>query len=344
MSLITYLTRIHFADRVLEDALPEELRRLGIRRPLLICDAPGHLGEAPDRVADALSPGMPLRRIDASALAAGPGSGGGDLLQDCDGLIALGGAEAIDRARLTGDGALPLIVAPTTTVTVGIGPPVAVPAGRSTREARLPSVVLCDPTLTLAADAGLTAAAGMDVLSHCIEACLATAFNPPADGIAIEGARRAWTHLDRVVADGADLDARRELLAAALNAGLAAQKGPGGAEAVARALETEAGLGGRHGLLHAAVLPHVLAFNAPAIAERLEVLAQALHLARPADLPAALARLGARIGLPDRLSRAGFAAAALPRVARRAAQDPASRTNPRHATEADYLGVLEAAL
>lgn len=345
MTLIAYVTRIHFADHVLEDALGEELIRFRVRRPLLVCDDAGRRGDAHDRIEDALPAGVRMVSVDAEALslrdlAAAVGSGH-------DGIVALGGPRALDLARgLRGTGggsAVPLIAIPTTTATVGIGPAATLGAtGR--RNLPDPSVVLCDPTLTLSADAAQTAAAGMDALTHCIEAFLGTAYNPPADGIAIEGARRAWTHLERAVTDGTDLEARREMLAAAMNAGLAAQKGQGGAEAVAHALEAEAGLTARHGYLHAAVLPHVLSFNAPAVAERLEALGHALRLRRAADLPEALAALGARIGLPDRLSPLGFGPRALRRIARRAAADPASLTNPRHATEADYLGLLEAAM
>jgi alcohol dehydrogenase class IV len=146
------------------------------------------------------------------------------------------------------------------------------------------------------------------------------------------------------VQDGRDLPARRELLAAALDAGLAAEKGLGGVRALAHAVEDEARLGACHGTLHAALVRPVLAFNAPAVSHRLDAAREALGLAAGAEPGEALAAFGAGLGLPDRLGALGLARTALRRAARRAAADPASLTNPRHATEADYLAMLEAAV
>jgi 4-hydroxybutyrate dehydrogenase len=321
MSLIGYATRIHFADRVLEDALPEELHALGVRRPRLVADAAGQAGDAPERLTDALPPGMGL------------------VLDGADAIVALGGPAALDAGRRQArDAGLPVVALPTTTASVGLGPL------QDGGTAPVPALILCDATLTMGAGRAATAAAGMDALIHCIEAYLGTAWNPPADGIALEGVRRAGAWLERAVADGQDIEARREMLAAALNAGLAAQKGLGGVHALAHALEAESGLVAHHGQLHAALLPPVIAFNAPAVADRLAPLRQALRLGARADVTAALAGLGRRIGLPDRLAAFGLDAGALDRVAARAAEDPANRTNPRHATAADYRRMLEAAL
>ncbi len=349
MSLITYVTRIHFADRILEDALAVEARKLGVRRPLIVSDVPD--AESRERLEDALPDGSGPRFLDVSQAS---GAGLPDIraaLSEgaCDAIVALGGPRAIDLARLVGGvggaGAIPLIAVPTTTASIGLGPVAASAAGVGPNLApRTPTLILCDPTLTLSADAGATAAAGIDALSHCIEAFLGTAYNPPADGIAIEGVRRAGAFLERAVTNGRDLEARREMMAAALNAGLAAQKGPGGVEAAARAVEAEARLSDRHGICHAALLPQVLSFNAPAVADRFDALRHALGFAPGAHLPAAIADFGARIGLPPRLSALGLGRSALRRVAQSAAADPANRTNPRHATAEDYLGILEAAL
>jgi alcohol dehydrogenase class IV len=327
MSLITYVTRVHFADRVLEDALPVEMARLGAAHPLLVTDAAGDLDDLPERVACALPPGMALRP-------AGDGAARGDAV------IALGGSAALRAGRVLGARLrCPVIALPTTTADVGLAPIPDAP------EAALPDVVLCDPTLTLAADAAATAAAGMDALVHCLEAYLGTTWNPPADGIALEGLRRARDWLAPAVAAGHDLAARREVLAAALNAGLAAQKGLGAVHALAHALEREAGPALRHGALHVALLPPVLSFNAPAVADRLAGVAEALRVPSGAPaLTAALVALGRRIGLPARLDGLNLSAAALDRVACAAAEDAANRTNPRLAVAADYRRMLEAAL
>lgn len=345
MSLIAYLTRIHFADRVAEDALAVELRALGVRRPAVVTDAAGEVDDLYDRICDALPPAVrpaALRGADAAEPAVLARLADGLARESCDGVIAMGGPVALNLGRaLARDAGLPVVVLPTTTAGVGIGP---LPRALGNGNGPVPDVVLCDPTLTMAQGAPETAAAGMDALTHCIEAWLGTAWNPPADGMALDGARRAAAWLPRAVADGQDLDARRELLAAALNAGLASQKGLGAVHALAHALEAEVGTALRHGWWHAALLPPVIAFNAPAVADRFAPLAAALGLPAADDLPGAVAALGARVGLPRGVAGAGLDREAMVRVASRAAEDPANLTNPRHAVAADYLRMLEAAL
>jgi hypothetical protein len=210
---------------LIEDALAggEEAERLGDALPLDA--APVHFAARARGPADA-----GLR--EAAALFAEAG---------CDGIIGCGGARTLDLARLLGGSGAPVITVPTGTESVGLGPFAVAFARHAARQAFIPSAILCDATLTTAAGPAATAAAGMDALVHCLEAYLSTAYNPPADGIALDGLRRAALNLEAAVEDGRNLHARRELLAAALNAGLAAQKGFGGIEAAARGLEAEAG-------------------------------------------------------------------------------------------------------
>jgi alcohol dehydrogenase class IV len=344
MSLITFGTRIHFADRVLEDALAEELARHGVQRPLALVDA-GAAEEA-ERLLDALPVNaVPVRldvRADGAADAALRNAAAMFAGSGCDGIVGCGGARTLDLARLLGGSGAPVIAVPTGTESVGLGPLAVDFARHGARQSFTPSAILCDATMTLSTGPAATAAAGMDALVHCLEAFLGTAYNPPADGIALDGLRRAGLNLERAVERGSDLAARRELLAAALNGGLAAQKGFGGIEAAARGLEGEGGA--RHGLFHAALLPEVLAFNSPAISERFALVRAALGLPEAQDVAEALARLAERVGLPARLSEAGVSARALPGAAQAAAADPANRTNPRHATPRDYQAIMEAAL
>lgn len=355
MSLINYVTRIHFADRVLEDALAEELRPLRVRRPLVLTDSAPGVGDAFDRLLDAMPSGCaPIRAgVDQATEAAARKTTA--LLSDaaCDAVLGLGGAVALGLARRVAHGLprrpgapdWPLITIPTTTETVGLGPLPAALADAAPRPRKLssgldmvPTMVLCDPTLTLGAGPEATAAAGMDALTHCIEAFLGTGWNPPADGMALDGVRRAASHLARAVENGSDLDARRELLAAALNAGLAAQKGLGAVHALAHAIEAEPGATHRHGWLHAALLPSVLGFNAPAVGDRYALLLQTMAAPAGQTLPDAIASLGARLSLPLRLGPIGTDTSE--RIARRAEEDPATRTNPRHVTAPDYCRML----
>lgn len=344
MTLITFVTRIHFADRVLEDALAEELARLEILRPLVLADASS--GDEAERLWDALPIGAAPVRFDVAPEAAADAAlrAAAALFAEtgCDGILGCGGARTLDLARLLGGSGAPVVAVPTGTESVGLGPLAVDFARHGARQAFTPSAILCDATLTLGAGPAATAAAGMDALVHCLEAYLSAAYNPPADGIALDGLRRAALNLERAVQDGADLAARRELLAAALNGGLASQKGFGGIEAAARGLEGEAGA--RHGALHAALLPEVLAFNLPAISERFAAMRAVLGLEPGVEVAASLIRLAERVGLPSRLSDAGVAAPVLPKAARGAAADPANRTNPRHATHRDYEKIMEAAL
>jgi alcohol dehydrogenase class IV len=346
MTLITFVTRVHFADRVLEDALAEEMARLGIRRPLVLVDDQLARGEEAERLGDALP--LDAAPVHFAVRARDPADAGlreaAALFAEagCDGIVGCGGARTLDLARLLGGSGAPVIAVPTGTESVGLGPFGVDFARHSARQAFIPSAILCDATLTTAAGEAATAAAGMDALVHCLEAYLSTAYNPPADGIALDGLRRAALNLEAAVANGRDLQARRELLAAALNAGLAAQKGFGGIEAAARGLEAEAGA--PHGALHGAILPEVLAFNAPAVSDRFAAIGAVLGAGDSGDVAARLSRLAERVGLPVRLSSAGIAAPVLPRAARGAAADPANRTNPRLATHRDYQKIMAAAL
>lgn len=352
MSLISFVTRIHFADRVLEDALPEELEQLAIRRPLVITDEAGEHEDCLERLWDALPAecdpvhlGGFRPQVKAAQLRAASKS-----FHDtsCDAVIGFGGAVALDFARAIdtrrqGQQPALLLTIPTTTESVGLGPVGGAIPRQHVFKPRHPSVVLCDATLTVSTSAYATAIAGMDTLTHCLEAYLGTAFNPPADGIALEGLRRAMRNLLRAVEDGQDLEARREMLAAALNAGLAARKGLGGIDAAAKALEAEAGIPDRHGSLNAALLPHVLAFNAPAVSDRLPVVREAIGAAAGMDVASSISALGKRLGLPARIGDLGLNRAALRRAAKAAAADQANQTNPRHATAEDYFRLLEEA-
>lgn len=357
VSLIAYLTRIHFADSVVEDALPEEVNRLGLRHLLLLADGlagPESLSERMECLLPVecdLTRGdaaLPLAELRSMVLASG-----------CDGILALGGPLAMDRAielahglrdhagaggAGSGGRGHPVIAVPTTTAAIGL-PDVAVTAkGLLRSDCRpLPSVVLCDPTLTLWAGPEVTAAAGMDVIVHCVETYLSTTWNPPADGMALDGLRRAARWIDRAVTAGSDYEARREMMAAALNGALAGQKGLGATHALAQALEAHLTPNPTHGRFHAALLPHVLRFNAPAAETRFTAIAEAMGLSPGRDLGQALADLGGRIGLPVTLAALALDAECRAGVAMHAAEHIANRTNPRHATAQDYRDLLEAA-
>jgi len=350
MSLIPYLTRIHFADRVFDDALPEEMVRLRLRRVMVLTDIFGADPEAGERLECAVPLNCSVQPAHAEAPLA-------DLTRDwlaggCDGIVAMGGPLALETALRVVVAAQghkdkrdsrfqPVIAVPTTTAGLGL-PAVPVPVPGSQRSAcpPLPSVVLCDPTLTCWAGPEVTAAAGLDVIVHCIETYLSTTWNPPADGMALDGLRRVATWLERAVEHPRDTTARRELLAAALNAALAGQKGLGAVHALAIALESNLPPDTPHGRYHAALLSGILRFNAPAAADRYGALLEALRLAPSSDLGRALHDLGTGLGLPGSLATLALSVERQSRIAAQAAEDLANRTNPRHATVSDYMMLL----
>jgi alcohol dehydrogenase class IV len=139
----------------------------------------------------------------------------------------------------------------------------------------VPRVAICDPDLTLGLPPALTAATGMDAIAHCIETFLASAFNPPADGIALDGLWRAWRHIERATREPGDRVARLNMMSASMQGALAFQKGLGCVHSLSHSL---GGINPRlhHGTLNAIFLPAVLEFNQ--------------HAARLADRPRATGR------------------------------------------------------
>lgn len=360
MSLIRYATRIHFAVRVLEDALAEELRAHDIRAPLVVVDADGMacLSLVRDSLPGRLEPQLliledfPSADEFAKTLKA---TGSADAWDACDAIIGLGGKAALEIARspamnkaVGGDrsGARPTLVIPTLPGSVGLASPVW--ASRSGQRCKghqtVPDVVFCDPSLLQMAQPRRLAVAGMDAMVHCLEALLNDAWNPPAEGMAYDGLRRAGLWLERMVADPKDPEASREMLAAALNGELASQRGAGALHALAHAFEGLAPKAGEHGLLHCAFIAAVLKFNAPAVPDQMARAAEALRLSDPDSLATYFLDLGARLGLPRNLRTLGLTRQEIATAADRAARDVANRDNPRLATAADYSSMIEAAL
>lgn len=372
MATINYLTTIQF-DFGAVKLLPAELERLGIRRPLLVTDkgvrAAGLLG----RVIETLgaSPAVvydetPPNPTEDAVLAATEVFREGD----CDGVVALGGGSAIDlgkavallathpaplqqyaaveggAARITAKVA-PLVAIPTTAGTgseVGRGSVIVMGSGRKLgllSPHLLPKVAICDPELTLGLPPMLTAATGMDALAHCIETFIASAVNPTADAIALDGLRRGIGHIERATRDGSDREARSNMMIAAFEGALAFQKGLGAVHALSHPLGAVPGISLHHGTLNAVLLPAVLRFNRPAIGAKYEQLAEAMGLAPGADPAEAIAALNVRLGLPAGLQAMGVSRDVLPGIAQAAMKDHCHATNPRAATAEDYLRMLE---
>jgi alcohol dehydrogenase class IV len=150
----------------------------------------------------------------------------------------------------------------------------------------VPKVAICDPAVTLGLPPALTAATGMDAIARCIETFLSPAFNLPADGIALDGLRRAWRHIERATRQPGDRDARLNMMSASMQGALAFQKGLGCVHSLSHSL---GGIDPRlhHGTLNAIFLPAVIAFNEAAASvreeDKLDRMAKAVDLASGAE-------------------------------------------------------------
>jgi len=291
-----------------------------------------------------------------------------------DGIIAVGGGSSMDHAKAIGllashsepletyaaiiGGAKkigkipPLIAIPTTAGTgseVSVGMVIIMENGRKETFASpnlIPVVALCDPDLTLGLPAGLTAATGMDALTHCIEAVLTPSINPPAEGIGYDGAQRAFGQgmLVRAVKDGSDAEARWHMMMASYEGALAFVKGLGGVHALSHAAGRLEQKKLHHGTLNAVFLPHILRFHSGAADEKYARLRQVMGLKPGADLADAIQDLNNAIGIPKNLTVMGLAASDAPGIVDYALKDLAHFGNPRPMSADDYAKVYETAL
>ena len=368
MATITYLTRIEFDDGAVTK-LPLLLAGLKVARPLLVTDRGLMATGLVARVAGLLAP-KPTTYADTPANPTEDAVEAASALyreSDCDGIVALGGGSSIDLAKavrlLTGHAGplgqytavaggasrihgriCPLIAVPTTS---GTGSEVGRAAVIITREGRklgiispfmLPSIALCDPELTLGLPPFLTAATGMDALSHCLETFMAPSINPPADAIAIDGLKRGMASIRRAVADGADRAARWDMMMCALEGAMAFQKGLGAVHALTHPLGAVRELNLHHGTLNAVLMPAVLRFNRDSIGAKWGVLRDILG----GEPDKVVQELSAEIGLPSGLDALRVTPAMMEAVAGEALEDHCHATNPRTPTRADYLALLHA--
>jgi 4-hydroxybutyrate dehydrogenase len=372
MALISYLTTIRFGCGVLSE-ISENLDALSIRRPLIVTDKGVIAAGLVERLFAVMPTGVP--RLIFDEVPSNPTEEAAhaalSLYRDniCDGVIGFGGGSPIDLAKAVAllathpeplaryaviegglgrisDRVAPAIAIPTTAGTgseVGRAALINLADGRKlglVSPHLIPKRAVCDPDLTLGLPPGLTAATGMDALSHCIETFLSPRFNPPAEAIALDGAGRIMRHLERAVADGADREARAELMMGALEGGLTFQKGLGAVHGLSHALGSLKEPALHHGTLNAVLLPPVLRFNAGHVGDKYEHLAASMGLARDAELATEIEGLNARIGLPRSLRTMGVPESAIPEMADKAEKDHSTPTNPRPCSTADYAALM----
>ena len=373
MATIQYLTRIEFEAGAVTRAA-DFAREIGIRRPLLVTDPALAANPVFARVLEVLQPLAPAifdrtpQNPDEGAVVAAVAA---YKANQCDGVVAVGGGSPIDLGKAvallaTHDGPLeqyamilgglprissrvaPLIAIPTT---AGTGSEVGRAALITLRDGRklgfisphmIPRLALCDPDLTLGLPRGLTAATGMDALTHCIETYLSPRVNPPADAIALDGAQRAARWIRTAAGDGSNREARWNMMMASLQGGLTFQKGLGAVHSMSHPL------GGlrepvlHHGTLNAVILPAVLRFNRSHAAAKMAALESATGAG--GDLAAFIERLNAELGLPPGLRAMGVTDEMIPRMVEGAMADHSTATNPRPAGRDDFEALFREAL
>jgi len=357
-----YPTSVRFGTgRIAE--LPEAARSAGITRPLLVTDANVAASAIVENAlalleAEGLHPTLfadvrpnPVEanvRAGVAAFRAGAR----------DGVVALGGGSALDAGKLVafmagqsrpmwefedvGDhwkradsaAIAPVVAVPTTAGTGSEVGRAAVVTDEAIRTKKiiyhprmLPKIAICDPELTLGLPPMLTAGTGMDAFSHCLEAYCVPSYHPLADGIAIEGMRLVRDNLARAVKDGGDIEARANMMAAAVAGATAFQKGLGAIHALSHPVGALHDT--HHGLTNAVFAPYVLAFNRKAIEAKIRRLSAYLGL-KPsfrAFLDWVLA-LRAEIGIPHTLAGLDVDDRNIDRIVAMAPNDPTAGGNP----------------
>jgi 4-hydroxybutyrate dehydrogenase len=378
MSFINYVTQIQI-DFGAISLLKAECERVGISRPLIVTDAGVKAVGILDKALAALT-GLQVSVFDQTPSnpteAAVRAAAAAYKQHNCDGLIALGGGSSIDCAKgvaiaATHEGPLKTyatIEGGSLKITDRVAPLIAVPttAGTGSEVARgailivddgrklgfhswfiVPRAAICDPELTLGLPPMLTAATGMDAVAHCMETFMAAPFNPPADGIALDGLQRAWAHIERATTNGQDREARLNMMSASMQGAMAFQKGLGCVHSLSHSL---GGVNPRlhHGTLNAMFLPAVVNFNAAAETvqkdKRLARMAQAMGLQSGSDIPDAIKDMNARLGLPTGLGAMGVTESLFDQVITGALADHCHKTNPRIASAEEYREMLNISL
>ncbi len=292
-----------------------------------------------------------------------------------DGVVAIGGGSGLDAGKAIafmsgqtrplwdfediGDwwtradpqGIAPVVAVPTTAGTGSEVGRASVILNQETHQKKIifhpqmmPGVVISDPEVTVGLPAKITAATGMDALVHCFEAFCAPGFHPFADGVALEGLRLIARFLPQACADGRNLEARANMLAAASMGAAAFQKGLGAVHAIAHPVGSW--FDTHHGLTNAVILPYVMRHNRRAISEKAEVMARAVNLPSPGfdALFNWVLELRRTLGIPGSLAEIGVNVGNAAVIGQEAEKDPSASGNPIKVNAADLERVFRAAV
>jgi len=275
-----------------------------------------------------------------------------------DGVVAFGGGSGLDLGKLVAfyagqtrplwdfedigdwwtradaDAIAPIVAVPTTAGTGSEVGRASVITNSVTAEKKiifhpkfLPSVVICDPELTVGMPKFITAGTGLDAFAHCVEAFCSPHYHPMSQGIALEGMRLVKEYLPGAYADGTDIEARANMMSAAAMGATAFQKGLGAIHALSHPIG--AIYHTHHGTTNAVCMPAVLQFNKPAIADRMAMAANYLGITGGFDgFCSYVDELNASLGIPKTLSGLGVENPDIDRIVAGALIDPSTGGNP----------------
>ena len=359
---LNYFNRPYFENGAIKK-ISEVLKINGIKNPL-ICTDPGlsSIGMT-DKVRNLISedfsssfyeetPANPTEKAVNEAL---------ELYKtnDCDGVVGFGGGSSMDLAKAVAlmanhEGSLldysvneggygkiketmPMVAIPTTSGTgseVSVGSLIIMNDGRKLIFASpylMPNAAICDPELTIGLPPVLTAGAGMDALTHCIEAILSPINDPPAEAVGIDGIEKIIKEesLIRACKDGKDKEARWCMMMASTEGAMAFSKGLGAVHSMSHAIGANQELGLHHGTLNAVILPTVLRFNQDHVGNKYSRIARAMGMNESINLATEIEKLNEKIGMPSNLAEMGVTEDMIPDLIAHAMTDPSNITTPR---------------
>ena len=366
---LNYFNRPHFENGAIEK-ISKVLKSHGIKNPL-ICSDPGlsSIGmteKIRSLISDDLSPSFyeetpanPTEKAVSEALEIYKSN-------NCDGVIGFGGGSSMDLGKAVAlmanhDGNLidysvvqggykkitetvPMIAIPTTSGTgseVSDGALIIMNDGRKLILASphlRPNAAICDPELTIGLPPILTAGAGMDALTHCIEAILSPINDPPAEAVGIDGIEKIIKEKSLIKAykDGKDKEARWNMMMASTEGAMAFSKGLGAVHSMSHATGANQELRLHHGTLNAVILPAVLEFNQNHVGNKYSRIARAMGKNDSINLANEIRKLNENIGIPSGLAEMGVTEDMIPELVTHSITDPSNLTTPRLPNEEEW--------
>ena len=365
-----YPTTVWFgAGRISE--LADACQKAGIKKPLLVTDR--NMASLPitQIVKDLIPNAVIFSEVDSNPTDQNLNEGIASFKSDDhDGVVAFGGGSSLDLGKLIAFGAnqtksiwefedigdkwkladhsaiYPIVAIPTT---AGTGSEVGRAGVLTNSKLRvkkvifhpkiLPTLVICDPELTISIPEKITVGTGLDAFSHCLEAYCSNNYHPMSQGIALEGMRLVKENLPKVVTDGNDISSRSHMMSAALMGAVAFQKGLGAIHALSHPIG--ALFNTHHGMTNAVLIPYILKFNRKKIEERISVAADYLGITGGFDgFYEFILAMRESLGVPNKLQELGVTLESTEQLARLAIDDPTAAGNPVKLTIENVMEVL----